>query len=68
MTSCPLSRQAINVYLLSDVLGSFEETFQWMLRGSDQPVLLHVKGEVVGPQFELDTKQLDFGLVSFGFR
>jgi hypothetical protein len=56
------------VYLLSDVLGSFEETFQWMLRGSDQPVLLHIKGEVVGPQFELDTKQLDFGLVSFGFR
>jgi hypothetical protein len=27
-----------------------------------------IKGEVVGPQFELDTWQLDFNIVSYGFR
>lgn len=60
--------QLISVDLLSDCLGRFDETFQLQLGGNPRPLSFTIKGEVVGPQFELDTQQLDFNTVSFGFR
>jgi len=56
------------VQLLSDCLGHFSESFQLQLKGSWTPLLLNIKGEVVGPQFTPGLKEVDFGIVSYGFR
>lgn len=64
----PGESQAINVRLLSDTLGQFDEVFQLFLKGSSKPVSLSIKGAVVGPQFLLDTQALDYGIMSYGFR
>jgi hydrocephalus-inducing protein len=58
----------IRVRLASDTLGAFEEAFSWHLKGTDAIVSLVIRGRVIGPTFELDTRQLDFGIVAFGFR
>eukprot|EP00775_Hariotina_reticulata_P008964 gene8964-9139_t len=60
--------QNIRVQLLSDCLGQLSESFQLQLKGSWTPLLLRIKGEVVGPQFTLDSQMIDFGIVSYGFR
>lgn len=60
--------QLIRVTLLSDCLGRFDETFQLQLVGNPKPMAFSIRGEVVGPQFSLDTQQLDYNIVSFGFR
>jgi hydrocephalus-inducing protein len=60
--------QLISVTLLSDCLGRFDEAFQLQLVGNPGPMTFSIKGEVVGPQFELDTQQLDFNIASFGFK
>lgn len=52
----------------SELLGPFEETFCWLLKGRAAPVPLVVRGSVVGPTFSLDSTQLDYGLAAFGFR
>lgn len=64
----PVPLQPIKVKLLSDLLGTFDEPFQWSIRGSSVPLLLQLKGRVRGPSFEVDTPTLDYGIVSFGFR
>ncbi len=58
----------IHVRLTSDALGGFEEAFNFFTRGSETPVTLTIKGCVIGPTFELDSEQVDFGIVSYGFR
>lgn len=58
----------IKVKLLSDLLGVFEETFKWSIRGSSTPLLLQLKGRVTGPSFDVDAEVLDYGVVSYGFR
>lgn len=60
--------QLISVTLLSDCLGWFDEPFQLQLVGNPSPMTFSIKGEVVGPQFELDVQQLDFNIASFGFK
>lgn len=60
--------QVIRVKLMSDLMGSFDETFTWSIRGSSVPLALQFKGHVCGPSFEVDTDVLDFGVVSYGFR
>jgi hypothetical protein len=60
--------QLISVTLLSDCLGKFDEAFQLQLVGNTGPMTFSIKGEVVGPQFELDMQQLDFNIASFGFK
>jgi hypothetical protein len=60
--------QLISVTLLSDCLGKFDEAFQLQLVGNPGPMTFSIKGEVVGPQFELDTQQLDFNIASFEFK
>eukprot|EP00798_Chlamydomonas_sp_ICE-L_P006741 gene6741-3411_t len=60
--------QSIRIHLLSDLLGDFDETFLWTIKGAAHPLQLQFKGRVVGPSFEVDADQLDFGLVSYGFR
>jgi hypothetical protein len=65
--NCALS-QVIQVAIFSDVLGPFEESFQWLLKFSSEPVMLNIKGKVVGPHFQLDVDDLQYGIVSYGFR
>jgi hydrocephalus-inducing protein len=64
----PMGLQSIKVALLSDLLGGFEESFHWAIRGLLTPLVLQLKGSVVGPAFEVDVAELDFGIVSVGFR
>ena len=60
--------QVIKVKLLSDLLGAFDEVFQWAIRGSSSPLALQFKGRVRGPSCEVDVDSLDFGIVAYGFR
>lgn len=60
--------QLISVRLLSDCLGRFDEAFQLHLAGTPHPMNLIIRGEVVGPQFQLNAQLLDFNIASFGFR
>ncbi len=60
--------QIIRVRLMSDLLGSFSEAFEWTIQGSSVPLMLQLKGNVTGPTYEVDTTTLDFGVVSYGFR
>lgn len=67
-TLAPGAMAQIKTRLCSDALGAFEESFNWYLAGRSEQVTLTIKGCVIGPTFSLDTKELEFGLVSFGFR
>lgn len=60
--------QIISTTLLSDCLGKFDEAFQLQLVGNPGPMIFSIRGQVVGPQFEIDTQQLDFNIASFGFK
>ncbi|EFJ42226.1 hypothetical protein VOLCADRAFT_67248 [Volvox carteri f. nagariensis] len=60
--------QVIKVKLLSDLLGAFDETFSWQIRGSSEPLSLQFRGRVCAPSFEVDEEALDFGVCSYGFR
>ena len=58
----------VQVTFRSDELGDFDEQFPFKLVGCAEPMLLKVKGTVIGPSFRLDTQQLAFGNVAFGFK
>lgn len=60
--------QVVKATLLSDCLDSFDEPFHVQLVGNPCPLTFSIKGDVVGPQFELDTQQLDFNIASFAFK
>ncbi len=60
--------EVIKVKLLSDLLGTFNEVFSWQIKGSSQPLSLQFKGRVCAPSFEVDVDELDFSVVSYGFR
>jgi len=64
----PGATALIRVQLTSDALGSFDESFSWYLRGSSAPVAMAIRGRVIGPTFELDAREVGFGVVAFGFR
>ena len=38
-----------------------------MLKGALEPLLLIVKGNVIGPHFHADVSAIDFGQISYGF-
>lgn len=60
--------QVVKATLLSECLGRFDEPFHVQLVGNPCPLTFSIKGDVVGPQFELDTQQLDFNIASFAFK
>ena len=60
--------QPIQVTFSSDVLGDFSESFQWDVKGSSQSLYLGFRGRVVGPTFSIDVGELDFGVLSYGFK
>jgi hydrocephalus-inducing protein len=64
--SCPCN--LVTITLSSDVLGEFSEPFEWQIVGGDKPLSLDFRGRVVGPTFTVDVEELDFGIVSYGYR
>ena len=58
----------VRVLFESDILGEFSESFSWEIKGASESLVLDFRGRVVGPTFELDCTELDFGVVSYGFR
>ncbi|KAM3664996.1 hydrocephalus-inducing protein homolog [Ammospiza maritima maritima] len=59
--------QTVRVSFHTNVLGWFEEEFQFSVTESPTPVILTIKGSVTGPDLYFDVPDLDFGDVSFGF-
>eukprot|EP00232_Nephroselmis_pyriformis_P008175 CAMPEP_0182895474 /NCGR_PEP_ID=MMETSP0034_2-20130328/25702_1 /TAXON_ID=156128 /ORGANISM="Nephroselmis pyriformis, Strain CCMP717" /LENGTH=2117 /DNA_ID=CAMNT_0025029307 /DNA_START=132 /DNA_END=6482 /DNA_ORIENTATION=- len=60
--------QTIQVMLASDLLGEFNQSFDWSVTGASEKLALEFKGRVVGPTFRVDAEALDFGVVSYSFR
>ncbi|KAL1499824.1 hypothetical protein AB1Y20_012509 [Prymnesium parvum] len=58
---------AVEVNFCSDLLGEFNETFVWKLKGQPAPLPLTLKGRVVGPTFHFSLEEIAFGTVSLGF-
>jgi len=53
---------------LGEQVGTFEETFQWVLKGSNTTVPLTIRGKVSGPTFDLSTDHITFGQMSYSFK
>jgi hypothetical protein len=60
-------RKKVKIAFSSDVLGEFEESFEWALLGTPQPLILTLRGKVIGPTFHIDQQVLDFKRVSVAF-
>ena len=58
----------VKVMFESDILGDFAESFIWKIQGASEDLNLDFRGRVVGPTFKLDLDEIDFGVVSYGFR
>lgn len=58
--------QVIDIQFCSDILGEFNERFHISLQGSEDPLVLTIKGQIVGPTFHFDCSEIEFGVVSFG--
>lgn len=57
---------SLQISFSSSELGGFNEEFQWFIEGSPQPLRLKIQGEVIGPTFQFDTSQINFGTVPYG--
>ncbi|KPI86156.1 hypothetical protein ABL78_4778 [Leptomonas seymouri] len=55
----------LKIELKSDRIGSFAETFHVHMQGAVEEVPLLLKGRVLGPHFQCDVDELDFGNVSY---
>jgi hydrocephalus-inducing protein len=62
------SKLTLNVNMLADRLGRFDQRFNLQIAGTNQPVEVQFKGKIVGPTCNVSIDRLDFGLVAFGFR
>ena len=60
-------REKVKISFSSDVLGEFEESFEWALLGTPLPLILTLRGKVIGPTFHIDQQILDFKRVSVSF-
>jgi hydrocephalus-inducing protein len=60
-------REKVKISFSSDVLGDFEESFEWALLGTPMPLILTLRGKVIGPTFHIDQQILDFKCVSVAF-
>lgn len=60
--------QSIQVEVMATQLGRFDERIPVSVSGTDLKLMLHFKGRVVGPTYQIDTADLNFGIVAYGFR
>jgi adenylate kinase family enzyme len=66
-TLAPVQSQKIGIEFLSNVIGQFDEKFVWKVDGRTQDLVLNFRGQVIGPSFQIDVNEIDFGTVSFNF-
>ena len=59
--------QAIYVTFMATNLGDFSYTFETFVEGQEKPLLLTMKGVVVGPTFHSTANKICFGEISYGF-
>lgn len=57
----------ISIDFTSSTTGEFTETYDWFLTGSQEPLTLTFRGKVIGPTFAFEEKEINFGVVSYGF-
>ncbi|QDZ25387.1 hypothetical protein HOP50_17g79270 [Chloropicon primus] len=60
--------RTIKVFLQSDILGEFAESFVWKVMGASENLMLDFRGRVVGPTFDVSSHNIDYGLVAYGFK
>ena len=60
--------RTIKVFLQSDILGEFAESFVWKVMGASENLMLDFRGRVVGPTFEVSSHKIDYGQVAYGFK
>ncbi|KAM6352746.1 hydrocephalus-inducing protein homolog isoform 6-T13 [Alca torda] len=63
----PDELQAIQISFRSTILGKFTEEFRFNVNGAPEPVILTIRGCVIGPTFHFSVPSLHFGDISFGF-
>uniref|UniRef100_U3JZ08 HYDIN/VesB/CFA65-like Ig-like domain-containing protein n=1 Tax=Ficedula albicollis TaxID=59894 RepID=U3JZ08_FICAL len=66
-TIAPGGIQTIQISFNANILGSFEEQFQFIVAGSPTSAILTIKGFVTRPSVHFDIEEIDFGDISFGF-
>ncbi|NXO85673.1 HYDIN protein, partial [Sitta europaea] len=59
--------QTLQVWFKATVPGECEEEFRFSVAGSPMPVILTIKGHVIGPTLDFNISELNFGDISFGF-
>jgi hydrocephalus-inducing protein len=59
--------QQLSVTFSSNLLGEFSETFDLVMKGSNERLRALFKGHVIAPTFHLDVDDIDFGTVAFEF-
>ena len=63
----PNLNQDFDIGFNCKVLGPFSEIVEWKIFGRLEPLTLTFKGNVIGPKYSFDCRDIDFGLVSYGF-
>ncbi|KAL4630328.1 hypothetical protein GN956_G15742 [Arapaima gigas] len=63
----PGACHAVVVSFSSATLGVFIEEIFFSVRGNPQPITITFRGCVIGPTFQFNVPELNFGDVSFGF-
>ncbi|KAL9642363.1 hypothetical protein ABK040_007361 [Willaertia magna] len=59
--------QLIKILFSSDVIGTFDEDIYFRVEGRKEDLRLHFTGQIVGPTFNFDIDEVNFGTVPFGF-
>lgn len=59
--------QIIKIFFSSDIIGSFEEDIYFRIEGRHEDLRLHFSGQIIGPTFNFDCDELNFGMVPYGF-
>eukprot|EP00397_Hematodinium_sp_SG-2012_P000030 GEMP01000030.1.p1 GENE.GEMP01000030.1~~GEMP01000030.1.p1 ORF type:complete len:4608 (+),score=1069.56 GEMP01000030.1:10-13833(+) len=60
-------QHTITVDFCPDLLGDFQETFNWDLVGSASQIPITFKGHIQAPTFHFDVERINFGTISYGF-
>ncbi|EFC47717.1 hypothetical protein NAEGRDRAFT_78704 [Naegleria gruberi] len=59
--------QIIKIFFNSDIIGSFEEDIYFRIEGRHEDLRLHFSGQIIGPTFNFDCNEINFGTVPYGF-
>lgn len=61
-------KTTVHIKFIANHVGSFNETFTYQIKGAvNGSPTISFYGKVIGPTFSINTKSLDYGIVSYGF-